>query len=180
MRFSAFNLSSKTTRQMLFAAALAVAALMPALAHADYYNPPPNKQGRHSFDGPGSPRQQVPHGFNSSRHQDEVTIVAPGLPGTFIVAEADRRELRNYLTRTYRSECPPGTTKIGRECDTSGKKTHHIIGQPLPEGVIYDPVPNEVISVVRPVPTGYRYVRVGNDVYLVTTTNVVTEIITVD
>jgi Ni/Co efflux regulator RcnB len=41
------------------------------------------------------------------------------------------------------------------------------MGQPLPSGVVYYPVPQAVVIQMGPPPAGYRYVRVANDLLLI-------------
>jgi Ni/Co efflux regulator RcnB len=43
----------------------------------------------------------------------------------------------------------------------------YLIGAPLPSYVRYYPVPRDVLVRMRPVPRGYEYVRVDNDVLLI-------------
>ena len=46
-----------------------------------------------------------------------------------------------------------------------------VVGQPLPPAVIYEPLPPAVVQQLAPVPPGYDYVRVDNDVLLMDMTN---------
>ena len=49
---------------------------------------------------------------------------------------------------------PPGQAKKWR------------VGQPLPASVVYHAVPQPVLVQIGPPPSGYRYVRVANDILL--------------
>ena len=40
------------------------------------------------------------------------------------------------------------------------------MGRPLPPAVVYEPVPPALVQQLEPVPPGYAYVRVDNDVLL--------------
>lgn len=161
------------------AAVLAITAAAPS-AHADYYTPSHDFAYRSSYDGPGSPHSQVPHGFNSSHDHDTVStsVVQPFSNGAIVVTETDRHVLRDYIHGSYRADCPEGTTKIGRECSGTKHVTHYVVGQTLPASVIVEPLPDTVVTTLQPVPVGYRYVRSGNDVILVNDSNVVVTTVT--
>jgi hypothetical protein len=95
-------------------------------------------------------------------------------PVRVVVPDQDRAIVYQY----YRSEfsagrCPPGLAKKGNGCLPPGqaKKQLWVIGQPLPPAVVYEPVPPVVTQQLAPVPPGYGYVRVDNDVLLMDMTN---------
>ena len=148
-------------------------------AHADYYTPPHDFAYSKSFDGPGSPHTQVPFGFDSSRDQDTVKVVHQGPFGTVYINETDKKNIKGFMERSYRSACPTGSVQIGRECKTDANKDLYVIGQPLATTVYVQPVPVELVETLQPVPTGYRYVEVGPDVVLVNDQNMVVDAVTV-
>ena len=83
-------------------------------------------------------------------------------PVRVVVPDHDRAIVYQY----YRSEfsagrCPPGLAK----------KPLWVIGQPLPPAIVYERVPPTVVQQLAPVPPGYEYVRVDNDVLLMDMTN---------
>lgn len=163
------------------AAAVMLAAIAaPSIAMADYYNPPRDKMYRKGFDGPGSVHAQVPFGFDESRDQDKVTVVHPTtMPGVYTISETDRKEIRGYLARTYRSECPAGTVKVGRECSTNDNVNQvFVVGQPIPAAYVVQPAPVELVQVLRPVPVGYRYVTIDGNVLLVNSNGVIVDTVT--
>ena len=95
-------------------------------------------------------------------------------PVRVIVPDRDRAVVYQY----YRSEfsagrCPPGLAKKGNGCLPPGqaKKQLYVIGQPLPPAVVYQPVPPVVVQQLAPVPPGYEYVRVDDDVLLMDKAN---------
>ena len=94
-------------------------------------------------------------------------------PVRVVVPDRDRTVVYQY----YRSEfsagrCPPGLAKKGNGCLPPGQaKKLWVIGQPLPPAVVYEPVPRAVVQQLAPVPPGYDYVRVDNDVILMDMTN---------
>jgi hypothetical protein len=96
-------------------------------------------------------------------------------PVRVVVPDHDRAIVYQY----YRSEfsagrCPPGLAKKGNGCLPPGqakKQQFWVIGQPLPLGVVYQPLPPAVVQQLAPVPPGYGYVRVDDDVLLMDMTN---------
>ena len=157
-------------------AVLTAAAFAPVAAKADYYNPPHDVFYRHGFDGPGSPHTQVPYGFDKSRDQDKVTVVRPGAYGTVVISEQDRKSIKGFQERSYRSECPQGTKKIGRECSTDrNQNLTYVVGQPLPPTIVVTQPPAELVTVIHQPPVGYRYMQVGSDLLLVNQDGVVVD-----
>ena len=75
--------------------------------------------------------------------------------------------------------CPPGLAKKHNGCLPPGqaKKLHRLaVGQPLPPGAVYV-VPRHVRSTLPPPPAGYRYAVVNNRVVLVSSGNIVVDIV---
>ena len=159
-------------------AAAAVLSAASFTARADYYTPPHDYAYLRGFDGPGSQHTQVPYGFDKSRDQDKVTVVQPGPFGTVFISETDKKNIKGFMERSYRSTCPRGSVQIGRECKTDENKNQYVIGQPLAATVIVQPAPVELVETLQPVPTGYRYVEVGTDVLLVDDQGMVLDAVT--
>jgi Ni/Co efflux regulator RcnB len=100
------------------------------------------------------------HGHKAkSKHRDEIRV-----GGYF--NDDHRHRARSYYTQQYNGHCPPGLAKKNNGCMPPGQAKKYAVGQPLPSGVVYYPVPQPVIVQLPPVPPGYRYVRVGNDILL--------------
>ena len=80
----------------------------------------------------------------------------------------DREYVRDYYAGEYsrRGKCPPGLAKKNNGCMPPGQ-VHYTMGQPLPHTVTVYQVPQPVIVLLPVTPPGYRYVRVGNDILLV-------------
>jgi Ni/Co efflux regulator RcnB len=79
----------------------------------------------------------------------------------------DRVVIRRYMVEDYHHHCPPGLAKKHNGCMPPGQaKKHYVIGQRLPTYVRYEPVPRAWVTELEPVPYGYQYVRVDNDVLL--------------
>lgn len=79
-----------------------------------------------------------------------------------------RESARRYYVQHYGNTrgCPPGLAKKNNGCMPPGQAKKYRMGQPLPPEVVYYPVPQPVLIHLPPVPAGYRYVRVGNDILL--------------
>ena len=94
-------------------------------------------------------------------------------PVRVIVPDRDRAVVYRYYRTEYSAgRCPPGLAKKGNGCLPPGQaKKLWVIGQPLPPAVVYQPVPPVVVQQLAPVPPGYEYVRVDDDVLLMDMTN---------
>lgn len=79
-----------------------------------------------------------------------------------------RNAVRGYYGQRYGNgrSCPPGLAKRENGCRPPGQVSY-VVGQPLPRTVTVYTVPQPVIVQMPLAPPGYRYVRVGNDILLV-------------
>ena len=79
-----------------------------------------------------------------------------------------REAVRGYYVSQYGDgrRCPPGLAKKNNGCMPPGQVLY-TMGQPLPRTVTVYQVPQPVIVQLPVAPPGYRYVRVGNDILLV-------------
>jgi len=79
-----------------------------------------------------------------------------------------RAAARRYYVQQYPQgrSCPPGLAKKNNGCLPPGQAKKYAVGQPLPREVVWYPVPRPVIVQLPVAPVGYRYVRVGNDILL--------------
>lgn len=74
----------------------------------------------------------------------------------------------DYYTNEFRSKgCPPGLAKKQNGCLPPGQAKKWKRGAALPRDVIYEDVPQRVISVIGAPPSGHKYVRVANDILLI-------------
>ena len=82
--------------------------------------------------------------------------------------DQQRESVRGYYVKQYGDgrRCPPGLAKKNNGCMPPGQ-VHYTVGQPLPRTVTVYQVPQPVIVQLPVAPPGYRYVRVGNDILLV-------------
>jgi len=97
-------------------------------------------------------------------------------PLRVVVPDQDRAIVYQYYRNEFSAgRCPPGLAKKGNGCLPPGqaKKQQQlwVIGQPLPPAIVYERVPTTVVQQLAPVPPGYEYVRVDNDVLLMDMTN---------
>ena len=75
--------------------------------------------------------------------------------------------LRYYGNLQAKGRCPPGLAKKRNGCMPPGLAKQWTRGQPLPASLVYYPVPRGVVVQIGLPPSGYKYVRVANDILLV-------------
>ncbi len=74
---------------------------------------------------------------------------------------------RDYYAQEYRGgRCPPGLAKKRNGCMPPGQAKKWKAGRPLPRDVVYYEVPQPLVTQIGVPPPGHRYVRVGNDILL--------------
>jgi hypothetical protein len=82
--------------------------------------------------------------------------------------EPQRVAAREYYAKQFKAgHCPPGLAKKNNGCLPPGQAKKYTIGQPLPGGVVYYPVPAPVMVQLGRPPAGYKYVRVATDILLI-------------
>ena len=72
-----------------------------------------------------------------------------------------------YSEQFQRGKCPPGLAKKNNGCVPPGQAKKWTVGQPLQRDVVHHRVPATVVAQIGQPPAGQRYVRVGNDLLLV-------------
>lgn len=97
-------------------------------------------------------------------------------PVRVVVPDRDRTIVYQYYRTEFSAgRCPPGLAKKGNGCLPPGQANRApklwVVGQPLPPTVFYEPLPPAVTQQLAPVPPGYGYVRVEDDVLLMDMTN---------
>ena len=81
-----------------------------------------------------------------------------------------RVAVHEYYDHAFRSgRCPPGLAKKNNGCMPPGQAKKWRMGRPLPREVVYYQVPQDLVVRLGAPPAGHRYVRVGNDILLLTT-----------
>lgn len=108
-------------------------------------------------------------GKHKDKHAQAHEGKAADLPiGTYFV-DQQRQDVQNYYGSQYAGKkCPPGLAKKNNGCQPPGQAKKWAKGQPLPTAVVFYPVPQAVVVKVGPPPSGHRYVRVANDLLLIT------------
>jgi Ni/Co efflux regulator RcnB len=76
--------------------------------------------------------------------------------------------INNYYVQQFRSDgCPPGLVKKGKGCVPPGQAKKWQYGRPLPPQVIYYDLPQAVLVQLGPPPSGYKFVRVAQDILMI-------------
>ena len=155
---------STTTGQILIAAAILTAnpviADKPSWAGGDKHDKHQqnerhhDRDERHDNDDNRFDHDRDSHGFNGDRY--------------FI--DRQRAIIHNYYIGEYQAtgHCPPGLAKKNNGCMPPGQAKKWVIGRPLPRDVIFYDLPPAVLVNLGAPPPGYRFVRVGSDILLIT------------
>jgi Ni/Co efflux regulator RcnB len=81
---------------------------------------------------------------------------------------SQRDAARDYYGSQYSGKrCPPGLAKKNNGCMPPGQAKKWSVGHTLPRDVVFYPVPQTVSVRIGVPPSGYRYVRVANDILLI-------------
>ena len=84
-------------------------------------------------------------------------------------SERNREYVHNYYARQLRAgRCPPGLAKKQNGCMPPGQARKWQVGKPLPRDVVFYNLPRRLSTEIGPPPSGHRYVRVANDILLIT------------
>ena len=88
-----------------------------------------------------------------------------------VIVDRDRDVVRTYYrTEHAAGRCPPDLAMQKNGCLPPGQaKKAWAIGQPLPTEIVYARVPRAVWRQLTPAPYGHDYVRVADDVVLIST-----------
>jgi Ni/Co efflux regulator RcnB len=88
-----------------------------------------------------------------------------------VIGDRDRNAMRTYYRNEYDAgRCPPGLAKKNNGCLPPGQaKKAWVIGQPLPSQIAYEAMPRALRTQLTPPPPGYEYVRVADDIVLMST-----------
>ncbi|MCQ8104342.1 RcnB family protein [Methylomonas sp. SURF-2] len=77
--------------------------------------------------------------------------------------------IRDFYAHEFRAgKCPPGLAKKNNGCLPPGQIKRWEMGRPLPRDLVYYDLPASLIRQIGYPPTGYRYVRVANDILMIT------------
>lgn len=144
----------------VFFALGSLALAVPALAQKD--DPPGHGRGGPPGKSQGAGAGHGPKGSPSA-------AASPGgVAGAVVVPDRDRATIQGYYRTQYLAgNCPPGLAKKESGCLPPGQaRKLWVIGQPLPAGVVYAPLPGVLLGQLGAPPLGYEYIRVANDILL--------------
>jgi Ni/Co efflux regulator RcnB len=79
--------------------------------------------------------------------------------------DKSRSSVQAYYARN--KDCPPGLAKKHNGCMPPGQLKKWQVGQPMPAGVAFAPVPQQVLVMLPSAPVGHRYVAYGGDILLI-------------
>ena len=83
-------------------------------------------------------------------------------------SQADQDRIRGYYAEEFRrGRCPPGLARKNNGCLPPGQAKAWTLGQRLPPGVAYYPLPGVLLAQIAVPPPGYQYVRVASDVLMI-------------
>ena len=141
----------------LIAAMLVVALSAPAFAE----KPAHAGQGRGKGQGQGGQPDQVQPGHGPG------PAPSGGASVSLTIGVPDQGVIRQYYgQQASQGFCPPGLAKKNNGCMPPGQAKKWAVGQPLPTGIAYYPLPAALLGRLSPAPNGYAYVQVGSDVLL--------------
>ena len=117
-----------------------------------------NRWAQHESDNSYVHKSYSRQGNNDDRSHHPVVVR---------IYDQDRPALRRYAEDHYKKYCPKSFIRKHGECLQYGQPVkRYSVGHRLPDNILYYPVPRDIVTHLRPVPTGYEYVRVDNDVLL--------------
>lgn len=151
------------TASIAFIALLCAALASPAFAQNDK----DDKPGR---GGPPDKAATAP-GKGQGQGQGQAQGQGQGQGGSqaaVVINDRDRNAVYSYYRTQYAAgHCPPGLAKKNNGCLPPGQaKKLWAIGQPLGAGIAFYPLPGALLAQLSPVPDGYQYVRVANDILM--------------
>lgn len=153
------------TKTLGIALALALCATggISVSAHADKGGHHDNKSNKGHDDNSGRSTGK------GSSHEHTVVIIN----------DKDRQAIRKYIKSRHHKKCPPGLAKKNNDCQPPGQVKKYEIGKTLPSDIKYVSVPYSLRRNLQALQPGYQYVRVDNDVLLMSKSDrIVTDAIT--
>lgn len=135
--------------------------------------PEDGKGGRHHKHDDRSDDKRGRHGGHDDRGGERRPASPPSGPVVNIqigayFGDSQRQVARDYYGPQFRSgHCPPGLAKKNNGCMPPGQAKKWRVGSRLPSGVVYYPVPTEVVVRLGTPPVGYKYVRVAADILMI-------------
>ena len=92
-----------------------------------------------------------------------------GRAGEIAISDNDKIVIGKYLNHYYKNTCAWEHDLRVKTCvaPAPATKRAYIIGYALPSDAVVEEIPAPVTNYLRGLPSGYKYVRVGNDVVLI-------------
>ena len=89
---------------------------------------------------------------------------------TVVFASHEREAARGYFVETRgRGKCPPGLAKKHNGCLPPGQaKKRYVVGHRLPERMVLEEPPPDLLVRIGPPPRGYRYAILDGDLVKLT------------
>jgi Ni/Co efflux regulator RcnB len=150
---------------------ISVALASGAWAQKDKDDKPGRGQGQsqsHQGQGQGKGQGQD-KAQGQGQGQGQAHGKAPGGGSVNVTVSAnDRNTVYSYYRQEFAAgHCPPGLAKKNNGCLPPGQaKKLWVLGQPLPAGIAFYPLPGALLGRLSPAPAGYQYVRVANDILM--------------
>lgn len=157
---------------VLCVAALAVAA-SPAIADPHDHDGGPGHGGHHDGHGPHKGEKHhkgKKHDKGHGHHAEPAPVIVERrvevMPPPSRIVTSDAVIIRQYYYQ-HNSFCPPGLAKRRNGCLPPGHARRYVVGEALPPDVVYYQVPQPLLVELQPVPVGYQYVQVDQNVLLI-------------
>ncbi len=117
----------------------------------------------------GAALAKKPEHAGKPKHADKHAVAAKHDDGAGAVFfdSARQAQVREYLSRTKGSSCPPGLAKKGNGCQPPGQAKKWQRGERLPADVVYYDPPVDLLRELGRTPEGQKIVRVGTDLLLI-------------
>ncbi|WP_432743027.1 hypothetical protein ABXJ76_00210 [Methylobacter sp. G7] len=109
---------------------------------------------------------------SSDRGHDDRSFSKKGSNGfrdQHYFGDRHRAVIHDYYAGQFSSgRCPPGLAKKHNGCMPPGQAKQWTVGRQLPRNVIYYDLPPTILMQLGPPPPRHRYVRVADDILLIT------------
>jgi hypothetical protein len=108
------------------------------------------------------------HGQTDSHRGGSPRHGSGGPPQRGYFDDRQKAFVHDYYAEQFRAgRCPPGLAKKRNGCLPPGQAKKWAYDRPLPADVVYYDLPSAIVQQLGMPPQGYRYVRVANDILLI-------------
>ena len=151
--------------------ALALAGILataaPALAEKPSWAGGGKKDKKHEKSEKHEKYEDSRHGGHDS--YDDHDGHHGGITANIYFGDRQRETVHHYYSEQFRSgHCPPGLAKKKNGCMPPGQAKKWARGKQLPRDFVFYDLPSEVLVQLGPPPEHHRFVRVANDILLIT------------